>query len=81
MKLLTDLDDEDVPNNVMEEIEVFKNIESPTGEKIKLFLDELDLESVQCDEPPLDLPVPPLDLPVTRCVSPGIDFDLDLEDH
>ena len=87
MKLLTE--DQNIPNNVMEEIELFKNIESPTGERIKLFLDELDLESVpSCDDPPLDLPVqsldlpvPPLDLPVTRCVSPGIDFDLDLEEH
>ena len=78
MKLVTE--DKNIPNNVMEEIELFKNIESPTGEKIKLFLDELEFESV-CDDPPLDLPVPPLDLPVTRCVSPGINFDLDLEDH
>lgn len=69
MKLLTK--DQYIPNNVMEEIEVFKNIESPTGERIKLFLDELEFEPA-CDEPPLDLPVP-------RCVSPGVDFDLDLE--
>ena len=57
----------------MEEIEVFKHIESPTGERIKLFLDELEFEPA-CDKPPLDLPVP-------RCVSPGVDFDYDLKDQ
>ena len=67
MKVLTE--NQCILNNVMEEIEVFKNVESPTGERIKLFLDELEFEPA-CDEPPLDLPVP-------RCVSPGVDFDID----
>ncbi|KAL3873913.1 hypothetical protein ACJMK2_036990 [Sinanodonta woodiana] len=62
----------------MEEIEVFSGLaESPTGERIKLFLEnDLDIE------PPIyDLPLAqvvehhPLDLP--RCLSPGLEFDED----
>ena len=70
MKVLTE--NQCVHNNVMEEIEVFKTAESPTGERIKLFLDELELEPA-CNEPPLDLPVP-------RCVSPGVDLDLNVDE-
>ena len=58
----------------MEEIEIFKNVESPTGERIKLFVDELEpfVESSPL-EPPLDLPKH------QRYHSPqyGVDIDFD----
>ncbi|KAK3599632.1 hypothetical protein CHS0354_029090 [Potamilus streckersoni] len=61
----------------MEEIEVFSGLaESPTGERIKLFLeDDLDVETPIYDLPLAQVEYHPLDLP--RCLSPGIEFDED----
>jgi hypothetical protein len=57
----------------MEEIEIFKTAESPTGERIKLFVDELEaLEPIVNVDTPRDFPLQP-------CVAPGMDLDFMLE--
>ncbi|XP_060560936.1 serine/threonine-protein phosphatase 4 regulatory subunit 4-like isoform X3 [Ruditapes philippinarum] len=59
--------------NSMEEIEIFKTAESPTGERIKLFVDELEaLEPIVNVDTPRDFPLQP-------CVAPGMDLDFMLE--
>jgi len=58
----------------MEEIEVFKTADSPTGERIKLFVDELEPFDGSGDVGPLDMPQ---GLPLAMCGGQGHDFDLD----
>ena len=59
--------------NSMEEIEIFKTAESPTGERIKLFVDELEPFVTPYVEAPLDLPVPKTILPRLDCLDLGFD--------
>lgn len=59
----------------MEEIEIFKTAESPTGERIKLFVDELEVFEPIADSPREF----PRDFPLQSCVGQGMDLDFMLE--
>lgn len=59
----------------MEEIEIFETAESPTGERIKLFVDELEVF-----EPIVDSPREfPRDFPLQSCMGDGVDLDFMLD--
>ncbi|XP_052767740.1 serine/threonine-protein phosphatase 4 regulatory subunit 4-like isoform X2 [Mya arenaria] len=67
-----------IARSSMEEIEVFKNADSPTGERIKLFIDELEPIEVAGGSGHLEMPPRLPVLPLQACVGPGdLDFDLD----
>lgn len=60
--------------NSMEEIDIFKT-ESPTGERIKLFVDELEALEPCNVEPPRS----PRDFPVQSHVAQAMDLDFMLD--
>lgn len=57
--------------NSMEEIEIFKTAESPTGERIKLFVDELEALEPITDRAH--------SFPLQPCVAQDVNLDLMLD--
>lgn len=65
-----------ISHKSMEEIEIFKTAESPTGERIKLFVDEL--EALGPVEEPLPRYVPTV--PANWAHANGVEFVVNIEE-